>query len=243
DNEWWKSRIGYPINQAWGYIAERLFVDDAEVAKSPFQNFGEYMGGDIKYRDVNGDGQISTLDQVPLGYPTSPEIVYGFGFSVGYKAFDFSAFFQGLTRESFWMDAIATAPFIPHVYDNESLSGIPQNQLLKAYANDYWSETDRDLYALWPRLSTTSIGTDNNRQTSTWFMRDGAFLRLKQVELGYNLPQRIADKLYMQNLRIYLSGTNLLTWSRFKLWDVEMAGNGLGYPIQKVFNIGVLANF
>src|SRR3546814_5802128 len=92
------------------------------------------MGGDIKYRDVNGDGQISTLDQVPIGYPTTPEIVYGFGFSVGYKAFDFSAFFQGSARSSFWINPIATAPFLGYVYDNETLIGIPQNQLLKAYA-------------------------------------------------------------------------------------------------------------
>ncbi|HEY9559248.1 MAG TPA: SusC/RagA family TonB-linked outer membrane protein, partial [Anseongella sp.] len=243
DNEWWKSRIGYPITQQWGYIAERLFVDNAEVAKSPFQNFGEYMGGDIKYRDVNGDGQISTLDQVPIGYPTTPEIVYGFGFSVGYKAFDFSAFFQGSARSSFWINPIATAPFLGYVYDNETLIGIPQNQLLKAYADDYWSETDRDLYALWPRLSTTAIGTDNNSQRSTWFMRDGTFLRLKQVELGYTLPEPTAQKLFMQSLRIYLSGTNLFTWSKFKLWDVEMGNNGLGYPNQRVLNIGVLANF
>lgn len=248
DNEWWKSRIGYPITQQWGYIAERLFVDDAEVARSPVQNFGEYNGGDIKFRDVNGDGQISTLDQVPLGYPTTPEIVYGFGFSVGYKAFDLSAFFQGLARESFWINPNATAPFVSFRYqsevDNGQLAGVVlRNQLLKAYADNHWSEENRDLYALWPRLSTTEHGTDNNSQQSTWFMRDGSFLRLKQVEIGYNLPRQAAEKLFMSNLRIYLSGTNLLTWSKFKLWDVEMAGNGLGYPVQRVYNIGVLANF
>ncbi len=244
EKEWWKSRVGYPINQVWGYIAERLFVDDAEVARSPRQNFGEYMGGDIKYRDVNGDGQITTLDQVPIGYPTVPEITYGFGFSVGYKAFDVSAFFQGLGRESFWINPLATAPFIPYAYENEgALIGVPQNQLLKAYADSYWSESNRDLYALWPRLSTTEIGTNNNAQTSTWFMRNGSFLRLKQVEIGYTLPQQTADKLFMQNLRVYLSGTNLLTWSSFKLWDVEMGNNGLGYPVQRVVNLGILANF
>ena len=243
DNEWWKSRIGYPITQEWGYIAERLFVDNAEVAKSPFQNFGEYMGGDIKYRDINGDGQISTLDQVPIGYPTTPEINYGIGFTVGYKAFDLSVFFQGSARSSFWINSIATAPFLHYTYDNENLIGVPQNQLLKAYADDYWSETDRNLYALWPRLSTNEIGTRNNEQRSTWFMRDGTFLRLKQVEIGYNLPQQTADKLFMQSLRVYLSGTNLFTWSKFKLWDVEMGNNGLGYPNQRVLNIGVLANF
>jgi TonB-linked SusC/RagA family outer membrane protein len=228
----WKSHIGYSINQRWGYLAERLFVDDEEAARAPRQNFGEYGGGDIKYRDVNGDGRITRLDQVPLGYPTTPEIVYGFGFSIGYKNFDFSAFFQGLANESFWIDARATAPFVG------------ETQLLKAYADDHWSEEDQDLYALWPRLSTVSAaGVDNNAQRSTWFMRNGSFLRLKQVELGYTLPQHLLDKFHMKSLRIYMNSTNPYLWSNFKLWDVEMGGNGLGYPIQKVFNLGVKVDF
>ncbi|MGV8093111.1 MAG: TonB-dependent receptor [Mangrovibacterium sp.] len=239
----WKSHLGYSINQQWGYLAERLFVDDTEAAKAPRQNFGEYAGGDIKYRDVNGDGQITELDQVPIGYPTMPEIVYGFGFSFGYKSIDFSAFFQGLARESFWINARATAPFVEFYYDDETLPGRPRNQLLKAYADDHWSEDHQNLHALWPRLSTTSAGNDNNSQTSTWFMRNGAFLRLKQVELGYTLPQSILNKLYMKTLRIYVNSTNPLCWSSFKLWDVEMGGNGLGYPIQKVFNAGVQVSF
>ena len=239
----WKSHLGYSINQQWGYLAERLFVDDQEAAKSPRQNFGEYGGGDIKYRDVNDDGQITELDQVPLGYPTSPEIVYGFGFSVGYRKFDFSVFFQGLGRESFWINAQATAPFTSFYYSNESLPGKPQNQLLKAYADSHWSEDNQDLHALWPRLSTTSTGNGNNSQTSTWFMRNGSFLRLKQLEIGYTLPQSVLSKLYMKTFRIYINSTNPLCWSSFKLWDVEMGGNGLGYPIQKVFNAGIQVSF
>jgi TonB-linked SusC/RagA family outer membrane protein len=243
-DEPWKSHIGYSINQQWGYLADRLFVDDAEAAKSPHQNFGEYGGGDIKYRDVNRDGQITTLDEVPIGYPTTPEIVYGFGFSIGYKNFDLSAFLQGLGRESFWINAEATAPFVSYLYPNEAPpAGVLQNQLLKAYADSHWSEGNQDLHALWPRLSTTAIGNDNNSQTSTWFMRNGAFLRLKNVEIGYSLPRHITQKLYMQNFRIYFNTTNPLCWSRFKLWDVEMGGNGLGYPIQKVFNVGLTMTF
>jgi hypothetical protein len=244
DNAPWKSRVGYPIGQQWGYIAERLFVDDEEAANSPKQNFGEYGGGDIKYHDVNRDGQITTLDQVPIGYPTSPEIVYGFGFSVGYKQLDLSAFFQGLARESFWISVGATAPFVSYTYnDTEKNSGIIyQNQLLKAYADDHWSEDNRNLYALWPRLSTSSAGNSNNSQQSTWFMRDGSFIRLKSVELGYTLPGEWLKKLDT-TFRIYFSGTNLLTFSRFKLWDPEMAGNGLGYPVQKVFNLGINVSF
>ncbi|WP_298648076.1 TonB-dependent receptor [uncultured Proteiniphilum sp.] len=239
----WRSRIGYSINQQWGYLAERLFVDDEEAAKSPRQNFGEYGGGDIKYRDMNNDGQITELDLVPIGYPTEPEIVYGFGFSAGYKGFDFSTFFQGLARESFWIDASATAPFRQFYYSNDALNGWPQNQLLKAYADDYWSEDNQNIYALWPRLSVSSAGHGNNAQPSTWFMRDGSFLRLKQVEVGYTLPSRVSKKARMESFRIYVSGTNLLSWSKFDLWDVEMGGNGLGYPVQRVFNLGILLNF
>src|SRR3546814_685302 len=184
-NEWWKSRRGYSLSQQWGYIAERLFVDDIEVANSPNQNFGIIpRGGDIKFKDVNGDGQISALDQVPIGNPTAPEIVYGFGFSMGYKGFDLSCFFQGLTNESFWIDPAATAPFIAYYYGGEGQSDfVPQNALLKAYADNHWSEHDPNVAALWPRLSAAA--NPNNTTRSPWFMRDGSFLRLKTAELGY----------------------------------------------------------
>lgn len=237
------SRVGYSLSQQWGYIGERLFVDEEEVRNSPRQNFGTYMAGDIKYRDVNDDGQITTLDRVPIGYPTTPEIVYGFGLSMGMKNLDFSFFFQGLGRESFWIDAGATSPFGRYQYDNESFSNntILQNQMIKSYADDHWSEDNRNLYALWPRLSDERV--NNNEVRSTYFMRDGTFLRLKQVELGYSFPQKVKEKINSSNLRMYLTATNLLTWSRFKLWDVEMAGNGLGYPVQRVFNVGLQMSF
>lgn len=228
--EWWRSHVGQSLNQTWGYIAERLFLDDEEAANSPIQDFGsEYGGGDIKYTDVNRDGKITEADMVPIGNPTSPEIIYGFGLSTGYKGFDASVFFQGLGNESFWINAANTSPFQD------------QTQLLKAYADSHWSENNQDLYALWPRLSPSI--NKNNTQTSTWFMRDGSFLRLKQVELGYTLPEKLLQKYHVSNLRFYVSGTNLLCWSRFKLWDPEMAGDGLGYPIQRVFNIGINLTF
>lgn len=240
-NEWWRSRIGYSIQQEWGYIAERLFVDENEVANSPKQ-FGEYMAGDIKYKDVNGDGKISEADKVPIGYPTIPEISYGFGLSAGIKRLDVSIFFQGVARESFRIGVAETSPFIPYYYnDDERISGrIYQNALLQAYADNHWSEDNRNLYALWPRLS--SVANTNNNQVSTWFQQNGAFLRLKQLEIGYSFPQ-IAKKYHLSNLRLYANGTNLLCWSKFKLWDVEMAANGLGYPVQKVFNLGLNVSF
>jgi TonB-linked SusC/RagA family outer membrane protein len=242
----WKSHVGYSLNQNWGYVAERLFVDEDEVRNSPVQ-FEDYMAGDIKYRDINGDGKITELDQVPTGYPTSPEIVYGFGLSTGWKDFDFSFFFQGLARESFRIALTNNYSFNSDMmsYQLNSVGTSPfiygATALLDAYANDYWSESNRNIYALWPRLSDSYVS--NNIQPSTWWMRDGAFLRLKSVEIGYTLPEKIATKIYMNSLRIYFSGTNLLTFSKFKMWDPEMGGNGLGYPIQQVYNFGVQLSF
>src|SRR5690606_22408202 len=103
EKEWWKSRIGYPITQQWGYIAERLFVDDEEVQNSPEQNFNSInIAGDIKYKDVNGDGEITALDQVPIVYPTMPELVCGGGCSCRWTSFDVSAFFQDRAVSTFW---------------------------------------------------------------------------------------------------------------------------------------------
>ena len=239
--ESYRQHAGRSIRQTWGYIAERLFVDDEDAANSPSQAaFGsQYGGGDIKYTDVNGDGVITNADMVPIGYPTSPEIIYGFGVSLGHKGFDFSVFFQGLGRESFWIDATSaystkynkygTAPFVNN------------GQLLKAYSDSHWSEDNRDIYALYPRYS--AYENHNNTQVSTWWMRDGSFVRLKQMEFGYTLPQKLTNKIHIDNLRVYFQGNNLLCWSKFKLWDPELAGEGFNYPIQRTFNIGVNVTF
>lgn len=222
-------RVGQPISQSYGLIAERLFVDDAEAAYSPMQSFGVYNGGDLKYLDVNRDGLITEADMVPIGNPTLPEIVYGFGFSAGYKGFDMSAFFQGLGNESFFIDPSAISPFVNNT------------QVLKLIADSYWSEETRDINAFWPRLSPSSVN-NNNVQPSTWWMRDGSFLRLKNVEIGYMLPKKWRDKIHTSRFRIYANASNLMTFSKFKLWDIEMGGNGLGYPVQRVFNVGIDVN-
>lgn len=237
--EEYRQHKGRSIKQTWGYIAERLFIDDEEAANSPSQSgFGsDYGGGDIKYTDVNGDGVISTADRVPIGYPTSPEIIYGFGASFGYKGLDFSFFFQGLARESFWIDATSRYG----TYTSGTGPFVNDTQLLKAYADSHWSEDNRDVYALYPRYS--AYQNYNNTQTSTWWMRDGSFLRLKQLELGYTLPQKLTQKIHIDNLRAYVQGNNLLCFSKFKLWDPELAGEGLNYPIQRTINIGINVTF
>ena len=243
----YRTYIGQNLSRHMGYIAERLFVDEADIANSPRQNFGEYMPGDIKYKDINGDGQITELDQVFIGYPKVPEISYGFGISMGYKGFDMSAFFQGNARVSFWLNPNGIAPFIdPHTAQQKSDMLIPSNSrlsngLLQKIADDHWSESNRNSYAFWPRLSDREV--KNNTQPSTWWMQDGTFFRMKSLEIGYTIPQKLTSKLGIEGLRIYASGNNLFTLSPFKLWDPEMGDNGLGYPIQRVYNIGLTLNF
>ncbi len=228
------SAIGYHTNQPRGYIAERLFIDQEDILNSPEQfnglssNENAYLPGDIKYKDLNGDGKISELDKAPIGDPFVPEIVYGFGASMGYKNIDFSFFFQGAAKSSFFIQPTNIAPFI-----NE-------RNALNIISDNHWSENNPDPYAFWPRLSTEEV--NNNNQDSTWWLRDGDFLRLKSIELGYTLPEQW---LKIKNLRtrFYVSGLNLFTLSKFNLWDNEMGGNGLGYPPQRVMNLGLQINF
>jgi TonB-linked SusC/RagA family outer membrane protein len=229
----WKSHKGQKVAQEWGYVAERLFLDDEEVKYSPSQTAlkGISEAGDIKYKDINGDYLIDESDMVPIGYPTTPEINYGFGISAGYKNIDISCFFQGSARSAFWIDASATAPFV----DNRAL--------LKYWADDHWSEDDRNIHAIWPRLSESEQYNKNNTVRSTWFMRDGTFIRLKTAELGYTLPRKWVNPIKLQNVRVYVNGSNLFLISRFKMWDPEMAGDGLAYPLQRTINFGVNIEF
>lgn len=216
------SRVGHSVDQRLLYIAERLFVDDAEVRRNPIQNIGgQVMAGDIKYKnlaDGNGvyDGVIDANDRQYTGMPTTPEIVYGFGPSFRYKDFDFSLFFQGAARVSIMMERI-------HPFGNESTRSV-----LKFIADDYWTADNQSINAKYPRLSKTDNA--NNAAASTYWQRDGSFLKLKNAEVGYN------HKFF----RVYLRGSNLLTFSKFKYWDPEQgSGNGLSYPTQRVINLGV----
>jgi len=229
-------RKGYPVDQEWGLIAERLFVDEAEINNSPHQDFGEYMAGDIKYKDVNGDGVVNDNDRVAMGYPTKPEMQIGFGLSFGYKRFDFSFFLQGNARVSMFINPgvgggdqgeQGIAPFVAY------------RNALPIVARDYWSETAPNPHAFWPRLSTTPI--DNNMRQSSWWMRDVSFLRLKNIEIGYNIPGW--DKISMSNLRFYVILDNMYVWSKFKLWDPEMGKSGLGYPPNRRINVGIKMDF
>jgi TonB-linked SusC/RagA family outer membrane protein len=229
-------RRGHSIDQKWGLIAERLFVDEHEIANSPKQFSGEYMAGDIKYKDVNGDGIVNSNDEVPMGFPTTPEVQYGFGLSMGYKNFDFSFFFQGNARVSFFINSGVGG-------GDEGNEGIApfvgQRNALPIIARDYWSETNPNPHAFWPRLSTNAL--ENNTRQSSWWLRNASFMRLKTLEIGYNLPG--LDKVGLKSSRIYFSSENLFVLSAFKLWDPEMGRRGLGYPPNKRFNIGLQLSF
>lgn len=214
---------GRPINQLYGHVAERLFVDQAEINQSPLQDLGIYMAGDIKYKDVNNDGVINSYDVVPMGFPTVPEIQYGFGASMGFKKLDFSFFFQGTGRKSFFMDSKPLTPFVD------------RRNALSFIADSYWSETNPNVHALFPRLSTSII--QNNSIPSTWWLRDGSFLRLKALEMGYTYRK---PKI---NARFYLSCENVFLLSAFKLWDPEVGSNGLNYPLNRTFNVGAQLSF
>ena len=217
------SRVGHSVNSFLLYEAQRLFIDQNEVRNSPDQLLGgEVMAGDIKYINQpdaygNYDNVINSNDRIYAGYPEVPEIVYGFGISAQLKHVDLSIFFQGVGRTSLVMSGFH--PF-----------GINKNvkrNVMKFVADDYWSEQNQNIYAKYPRLSVVEYG--NNIAPSTYWLRDASFLKLKNVEIGYSFKK----------FRVYLSGTNLLTFSNFKFWDPEQGGgSGLKYPTQRVFNIG-----
>ncbi len=227
----YRRTIGWPVRQQWGLIAERLFIDEADVANSPTQGFGtNVQPGDIKYKDINNDGIVNDNDMVPIGYPSVPEFSYGFGLSAGYKNWDISFFFQGQGHNSFFIDPSRIAPFMNY------------RNAVSYIADDHWSPNNPVSHAFWPRLSTEN-NASNYKKESTWWLRDGRYLRLKTIELGYSLPKNTLRKVGLSNLRFYFSGLNLLCFSSFNLWDPEMGDNGLGYPLQRVYNIGVQFDF
>lgn len=169
-----------------------------------------------------------------MGYPTVPEIQYGFGMSVGYKSFDFSFFFQGNKNVSFFINATDESNPSNGSYGIAPFAG--RRNALSIISEDYWSETNPNIHAFWPRLSTEPIS--NNVQQSSWWLRDGSFLRLKSLEVGFS-PKTLKRIGLNPGSRIYFSTENLFVASPFKLWDPEVGRNGLGYPPNKRFNIGI----
>ena len=220
------SSVGYSRGQHLVYVADGLFRDQADVDSHAEQTLGYIpQPGDIKYvdqPDANGncDGIINTNDRVYMGYPEDPEIVYGFGPSMKYKNWDFSFFFQGAARTSILMSGF-------HPFGKNATRGV-----MKFIADDYWSESNPNPNAAYPRFTRDTNA--NNTVNSSYWLRNGAFLKLKNAEIGYTFKM----------FRAYLNGSNLLTFSPFEHWDPEMGGgSGMKYPTQRVFNIGIQFTF
>ena len=224
---------GYRVNQAKGLIALGLFKDYDDIRNSPQQTeWGTVMPGDIKYKDVNSDGVINDSDRVPIGSTTRPNLIYGFGMSATWKGFDVNLHFQGAGKSSFFIDGFGVRPF----------SGGDWGNILTDVVGNYWSlGTNENPDAKYPRL--TWQNNSNNNRESTYWLRDGSYLRLKTVEVGYTLPKNISRAILMNNVRIFFIGTNLLTFSKFKLWDPEMgSSNGQQYPLSKILTLGLTVN-
>lgn len=233
-----RSSTGLPVGQLFGLVAERLFTEEdfEDVERGvlkpgiPNQTFSSTVRpGDIKYLDIDGDGEVTDKDVKPIGGTYDPQIVYGFGANAAYKGFDLNVFFQGNGK---------TYRFIG---GQNFLPGSGLGNILTNY-NDRWTVDNPSQDVFYPRLSDGP--NNNNSQNSTWWLRNMSLLRMKDVELGYTLPKRLITNIGLSSLRVYLKGTNLLTFSGFKLWDPEVdTSNGAAYPIMKSFAFGLDINF
>lgn len=236
----YRSGTGKPVGQLFGLIAEGLFTEDDfdENGKLkegiPVQNFSDVNNlrpGDIKYRDMNGDGQITAVDETAIGGTRVPEIIYGFGANVKYKAFDFGFFFQGagktyqILRGENWLPGSVLGA--GNIFSN---------------IDDRWTPENPSQNVFWPRLGNRAVA--NNERLSTWWLRDMSFLRLKNIELGYNFPKTWVNRIGVRDCRLFVRGSNLLTFSKFKLWDPELeTTDGLKYPQMKAVSVGLNINF
>lgn len=236
----YRSQTGKPIGQLFGLIAERLFTEDdfdengmlkEGIPAQKFSDMSNLRPGDIKYKDLNGDGEVTAVDKTAIGGTRIPEIVYGFGATVSYKSFDLGVFFQGtgktyqLLGGETWLPGSSLGA--GNIYSN---------------IDDRWTPENPRQDVFWPRMGDKAVA--NNEQASTWWLRDMSFLRLKNLELGYTLPQRWTTKIGIRGCRLFARGTNLLTFSNFKLWDPELeTTDGLRYPQMKSVSVGFSINF
>ncbi len=231
------SRVaGYRVDQARGLVALGLFKDYDDIRYSPDQSAlkgdFEIAPGDIKYKDINGDGKIDDNDIVPIGSTTKPNLIYGFGVSAQWKGFDFNVLFQGVGKSSFFINGFTVYPFSQGSWGN----------ILTDVVDNYWSlGKNEDVNAKYPRL--TYGNNSNNNRASTYWLRDGSYLRLKNLEIGYTLPKAFVSSMHIQNVRFYFMATNLLTFSDFDLWDPELgSSDGQQYPLSKTFTLGMTIN-
>ena len=239
---WYKMQKGHRVNQARGLISLGLFKDYDDIRNSPVQDFDGYkvMPGDIKYKDVNGDGKIDGNDQVAIGATTKPNLIYGFGIAANWKGLDVNLHFQGAGKSTYFIDGSTVHMFkLGDGWGNVLSEMANSNRWISAdISGDPATENPNAEY---PRLSYGP--NSNNYQQSTYWLRNGSYLRLKTVEVGYTLPTQLVNKLHFNTVRIFFVGTNLLTWSAFKLWDPEMGStDGKRYPLSKNLSLGISVN-
>lgn len=235
----WQRKKGQELSQSVGYIAEGLFRDETEIRNSPNQG-SNVMPGDIRYRDLNNDGEIDVNDATYIGFPETPRLVYGFNGFFSFKNIEFNFAFQGSGKRGFFISPERISPFVNN------------RAMLKAIYDDHWSVDNMTERPFWPRLSTQSI-TEHNQQEnwsgdaetrkSTYFMRECSFLRCTSLELAYNLPKDFLRKLKMQNMKVYARVNNPFLISNFKIWDVELGSDGFNYPIQRTWSVGLNVSF
>ena len=225
----WQRRTGLPMGQFFGYVAEGLYLTQDQIDKNPKMTAVEPQLGEIMYKDINEDGKISDLDQTSIGYSRTPEIMYGINLGANYKGFDFSALIQGAGKSSVMYSDESAFEFI---YGSGAL------ELIK----DRWTSDGSNSNPSYPRLSL--YRNEYKKETSTYWLKNGAYWRLKNVELGYTLPETWLTKLHIEKFRVYLSGTNLFTHAKFKDWDPESPGYGnYYYPQMKVNTVGINITF
>ena len=238
-----RAETGHPVGQIFGYIDEGLYTEEDFIGQD---ESGKYIlnpdlpqstlytdirPGDIKYKDVNGDGKIDVYDQSPVGGTNDPEIVYGFGLNLAWKGFDFGVLFQGAGR--MW-----------RLMSNNTIPGYDSGGYYNVFSNyqDRWTVDNPSQDVFYPRL--TYGPNTQNAQPSTWWLKNMSYLRLKNIELGWSIPQRWADRSFISGARVFLRGTNVLTFSGFKLWDPELdSSDGGQYPLMKSFSVGVEFKF
>ena len=235
----YQNDAGFRIDQSRGLISLGLFEDYDDIRNSPTQMFGTYQPGDIKYKDINGDGIIDDGDRVAIGATRRPNLIYGVGASAHWRGFSLGVHFQGAGKSTFSTFGKTVQAFSEGEWGQVMEGVMGDNRWISADISGDSSTEDPN--ASYPRLSYGA--NPNNFQESTFWLRDGQYLRLKTLDIGYNLPQSISHKIRAQNIRVYVVGTNLLTWSKFKLWDPEMATpRGEDYPPAKSVTLGISVN-
>lgn len=232
---------GYRVGQQKGLIALGLFKDYDDIRKSPKQEYGIVQPGDIKYKDVNGDGVVNDGDKVAIGATTKPNLIYGLGASLAWKGFDFNFHFQGAGKSTFPIYGKTVFAFSENDWGNV-MKGMLENRWVDAEtAAQLGITANENPNAPYPRLSYGE--NKNNQQSSTFWLRDGRYIRLKNVDIGYTIPKSFTNKFHFNDVRIFVAGSNLLTWSKFKLWDPESTQpRGEEYPLTRSVTMGLSFN-